>query len=243
MITQEYLKSRLHYDPITGLFTWLYRPDDGTKETKRFNTLRAGKRAGGETSVNRKHGAGFTHRRIRVDRDRFYEHSLAWLYVTGDYPKNHGIDHINHDGTDNRWENLRPSTRPLNMTNKNIYQNNSSGQSGVYQRENGKWRAVIRKRNLGTYDTYEEAVAVRLAAELEHFGAFRATTALPLSQFQPVILQAASEARHYGSNLAEAGNSQQPDFQVPICPQPVERLRPVAPCSDSGSTGWFQLPS
>lgn len=46
---------------------------------------------------------------------------------------------------------------------------NTSGHRGVYRRENGKWRASMefqRKRiNLGTYDTFEEAVAARLNGE------------------------------------------------------------------------------
>ncbi|MCD8195834.1 MAG: hypothetical protein LUE24_01455 [Lachnospiraceae bacterium] len=46
---------------------------------------------------------------------------------------------------------------------------NTSGHRGVYCRENGKWRASMefqRKRiNLGTYDTFEEAVAARLNGE------------------------------------------------------------------------------
>ncbi|MCD8362169.1 MAG: transcriptional regulator [Lachnospiraceae bacterium] len=46
---------------------------------------------------------------------------------------------------------------------------NTSGHRGVYRRENGKWRASMdfqKKRiNLGTYDTFEEAVAARLEGE------------------------------------------------------------------------------
>ena len=51
--------------------------------------------------------------------------------------------------------------------------NNTSGQRGVYRRENGNWRAMIgfkgKVYNLGTFKTYEEAVEARLEAEKQYY--------------------------------------------------------------------------
>lgn len=49
------------------------------------------------------------------------------------------------------------------------YVTNTSGHRGVYRRKNGKWRASIEFRgkryNLGTFTTFEEAVAARTEGE------------------------------------------------------------------------------
>ncbi len=54
--------------------------------------------------------------------------------------------------------------------------NNTSGQRGVYRRENNRWRACIgfkgKVYNLGTFKSYEEAVNARLKAEHEFYDAF-----------------------------------------------------------------------
>lgn len=47
--------------------------------------------------------------------------------------------------------------------------NNTTGHRGVYRRDNNRWRASIgfqgKQYNLGTYSTFEEAVAARKAGE------------------------------------------------------------------------------
>lgn len=59
--------------------------------------------------------------------------------------------------------------------NRTLFKNNTSGKTGVYYRkDSGKWRPKIsvdgKIINLGTYDTFEEALAVREAAELKYYG-------------------------------------------------------------------------
>jgi len=44
-------------------------------------------------------------------------HRLAWLLTYGDWPVG-DIDHINHDRSDNRLENLRELTRSQNLFNR-----------------------------------------------------------------------------------------------------------------------------
>ena len=87
------------------------------------------------------------------------------------------VDHINHDPSDNRKCNLRCVNRSQNGRNKKLRSDSTSGCAGVcYRKDNGKWRVSItvngRRKNLGQYDSFEEAVAVRKAAEEQYFGQY-----------------------------------------------------------------------
>ena len=69
------------------------------------------------------------------------------------------VDHINRVKSDNRWSNLRPATRVDNMSNLGVAKNNTSGHRGVYwYSRDGRWAVRFRKRHVGYYDTFEEAV-------------------------------------------------------------------------------------
>jgi hypothetical protein len=83
------------------------------------------------------------------------------------------VDHINHNGLDNRRANLRLATRFDNQHNRVLAKTNTSGFLGVtWARREGKWQAMVKAngRNYwgGYHDTPEEAARVRdeLAAEL-----------------------------------------------------------------------------
>lgn len=94
-------------------------------------------------------------------------HRVAWLVTHGYWP--HEIDHINGDRADNRLVNLREVTRKVNSENHAIPRNNTSGAPGVfYHKASGRWYARIAKKYLGMFTTFEEALAVRKAAESEH---------------------------------------------------------------------------
>jgi hypothetical protein len=79
--------------------------------------------------------------------------------MTGVWPK-FWIDHINGERTDNRWLNLRESTRSENQQNRGVNKNNKAGVKGV-SRHGNSWRAVIsangRTIRLGTFTSIEEA--------------------------------------------------------------------------------------
>jgi hypothetical protein len=93
--------------------------------------------------------------------------------MTGKFPEQE-IDHIDGDGTNNRWENLREATRAQNNANCRGY--NKCGIKGVYQR-GPSWIAQIspnggRSIHLGCFRTPEEAHAAYLAAAHKYFGEF-----------------------------------------------------------------------
>lgn len=94
-------------------------------------------------------------------------HRVAWLIVNGYWP--HEIDHINGNRADNRIKNLREVTRKANSENHAIASNNTSGATGVnFDKKSGRWYAKIAGRYLGMSATFEEALALRKAAELDH---------------------------------------------------------------------------
>lgn len=79
------------------------------------------------------------------------------------------LDHINHNGLDNRKENLRFVSHQENCWNATQGRANRSGVVGVGQmKESGRWRARIfvegKAISLGCYATAEEAAEARLQA-------------------------------------------------------------------------------
>lgn len=87
------------------------------------------------------------------------------------------VDHINHDGLDNRRSNLRLCTRSQNMRNIRLIQVSTSGIKGVYwNKQHQKWRAQImvegKKIYLGSFASAEEAGDAYRAAAEQHFGDF-----------------------------------------------------------------------
>lgn len=103
----------------------------------------------------------------RRGRKRFYMHQLV-LGVPGG-------DHINHDGLDNRRENLRVATSQQNLRNMRPRPNSASRFKGVFRHYN-KWQASIkinyRKFHLGTFVDETAAARAYDRAAAEHFGEF-----------------------------------------------------------------------
>lgn len=94
-------------------------------------------------------------------------------------PKEKVVDHINHDTTDNRKQNLRICSFNENCQNRSMPINNTSGIIGVRKRKTkyGEyWRAQIKingkMKTLGEYKDKEKAIKKRLQAEKEYFGDF-----------------------------------------------------------------------
>lgn len=160
-LTQARLKELLHYDPEHGLFIW-----------RRSNSNRAPSGSPAGTPD----GRGYL--QIQVDRRLYKAHRLAFLYMTGAFPDEE-VDHINRDGADNRWANLRSATRSQNESNKLITSRNTSGYRGVFwEGRCRKWQARGMKDKkevyLGLFDDVEEAAAVAKLWREENFKEFAA---------------------------------------------------------------------
>ena len=147
-ITQERLKELLHYDPETGVFTWLVGKGN----------VKAGVTAGGKTALG--------YMGIGIDRKDHLAHRLAWLYIYAVLPPD-GIDHINGVRSDNRIVNLRPATQAQNCQNRRKANSGSAINPLGVSPWKGRYRPRITlngvKHYLGLYPTIEDAHNVYLA--------------------------------------------------------------------------------
>lgn len=73
-------------------------------------------------------------------------HRLAWSLKHGPIDKSVEIDHKNHDGLDNRIENLRPASHHANTCNARLQSNAKTGYKGV--------DAYKARQSLGGYSAY-----------------------------------------------------------------------------------------
>lgn len=123
-LTQNRLKDRLDYDPETGIFKW----------------LKSGRGIACPGSIAGSVYAGY--RFVSVDGSRYAAHRLAFLFMTGEIPD--VVDHINGNGADNSWNNLRGATQKQNTYNSKISRNNKSRVKGVHWcKRDKRWIAQL----------------------------------------------------------------------------------------------------
>lgn len=141
-MTQDELKSILHYDLDTGLFTWLISP---AKQTL-IGTVAGHRNEKGYIKIGYK-------------RKIYAAHRLAWLYVTGEWPVDQ-IDHWDLIKDNNRWLNLRECSNRENQFNQNVRIDNLLGVRNISKRK-GKFMVRFqyngKHRSFGTFSSLEEA--------------------------------------------------------------------------------------
>jgi hypothetical protein len=154
MLTQQTLKEYLHYEPNTGIFTWIkdpYRNPNivgniaGTLGTKGYIV-------------------------IGISGKIYRSHRLVWLYVYGHFPINQ-IDHVDHVKSNNSLLNLREVTNTVNQQNTRKRQDNKSGVTGI-RWESNQWRVQIglsgKNKHIGMFAKLEDAIAARKQAEIDY---------------------------------------------------------------------------
>jgi len=147
-LTQEMLLKSHYYNPETGLF---------------YKRLSLNKLKLTGTSSN-----GYLV--CRINATLYLVHRLAWLYMTGEWPKSE-VDHIDGVKDNNAWNNLRAANRSNNMENqKRARVDNSTGLLGAIC-HGSKFKAKIQVKGqfhyLGTFDTSEEAHQAYIKAKRE----------------------------------------------------------------------------
>lgn len=172
MIDQERIKKLLSYSDETGVFIWNYRDKDEIPDPKArnlWNKSHAGKEAG---TVAVASGSGKKYRLIAIDNKKYRAHRLAWVYMNGDATFGQ-VDHIDGDGVNNSYENLRVVTNLENHRNCKKQSNNTSGFTGVvYDKRRGLWMARIKikgtQKHLGYFVNIEDAIEAREAANVNY---------------------------------------------------------------------------
>jgi len=152
MLTQDELKDVLLYNPLLGNFT--YKRNVGNRKA---GTIAGSLKVEGYVI-------------IKVNSIPYKAHRLAWLYIYGNFPNGH-IDHIDHNKSNNRIDNLRDTTPSVNGKNRSKSIANTSGVTGVYWRKDScRWRAIICvdgvNIQLGTFVSFSDAVDARKNAEI-----------------------------------------------------------------------------
>ena len=150
LLTAEFVRSALHYDPETGAIT---------------RASSAGNRLGGTVASSVSCGG---YLRVSISGSRVLCHRLAFLWMTGHWPCG-VIDHINGIKTDNRWANLRDVSHSVNCQNQRRAKcRTASGMLGVYLLKDRPKAAIFvdgKQIHLGTFDTKEQAYAAYVEAK------------------------------------------------------------------------------
>ena len=163
VLDQATLRSLVHYDPESGIFTWLSRKGDGL-HVRKWNGKLAGKVAGSKSD-------GYI--LITVLSRKYKAHRLAWLYVYGTNPESE-VDHINRVRMDNRISNLRLATKDENQFNVVLpRKHNVSGVKGAkWCPRDGNFMARIvvggKEIYLGKFSTAEAAGEAYIAAHIKY---------------------------------------------------------------------------
>lgn len=151
MITEQLVREVFYFDKEVGKLYWKKPTSKRVKKGEEIKTLD-------------RHG----YYKVGLNNKEYLVHRVVWLYVYGYYPENL-IDHIDGNKLNNKIENLREANKFCNSLNSKTRKDNTSNIRGVYfDKNNKKWYAQIKDNKryfLGYYDSYDEAVCARFAAE------------------------------------------------------------------------------
>lgn len=152
-VSIEHLRKRYSYNPETG-------------EVTRIAT--------GKVVRTLKKDGNKDYMHLQTKGKKILLHRVAWALHYGEWPKGQ-IDHIDHDGLNNRIANLRDVDWIGNQRNQRLRRSSQSGVIGVtWRKDKKKWKAQIRVPGgqqvfLGYHSTIEEAASARKAGEQRYW--------------------------------------------------------------------------
>lgn len=165
-ITREFIEKYLYIKD--SKFYWKPRSRElfnSERIFKAWNTKHSNKEAGIVVEEN-----GNLYRKIWLNGGYYYAHRMVWcLFISEDIPAI--IDHIDGNGLNNYFGNLRDGTCGVNNRNTRRFKINKSGISGVHwSADRSKWVVQGQKDgktfSLGRYLDFFEACCVRKKYEL-----------------------------------------------------------------------------
>lgn len=169
MITVDFLRTLLRYEPETGKLFWLARTPEmfvAKEQPAAHSCAIWNRRFAGQEALTANTGRGY--RQGSIFGKKCFAHRAAWALASGSWPEA-DVDHINGDRSDNRADNLRSATRTENGRNQKLRSTNTSGAMGVSKARGDAWQAYVKvdgvSRHLGTFASKEDAVRARRAAD------------------------------------------------------------------------------
>jgi len=149
------------------LFSYDTKSGHLVRKIRPANSVKIGDIAG-STALR---GSNLCYLEVHIDNVSYLVHRVIWLIVTGCWPRL--IDHINGDGVDNRWINLREVNHQNNSKNMRLNNKNKAGLLGVYwSNKHNKWAASIcndgKSEHLYWGPCFFEACCRRKSAELRY---------------------------------------------------------------------------
>jgi hypothetical protein len=158
-LTAERLRQVLHYNEVTGVWTWLISR----------GRIRAGSVAG--------HVPSDGYRRIRIDGQTYISSRLAWLYTNGVWPPDL-IDHRDCARDNDQINNLRQASWSQNMSNRPGWSRRGFPKGVRASKTNTGFEASIyngKRTHLGTFPTIEAARGAYAKAAVAAWGEFART--------------------------------------------------------------------
>lgn len=159
-LNHEYLLKILDYDELSGIFKW---------KTKISKCIHVGDVAGNINKIS-------NYIQIRINKQIFLAHRLAWFYVTGKWPEN-GVDHKDAIRSHNWISNLRDCTSQINNQNRQRCIQTQTFHSNIpgvhFRAERKKWRVLLTINNkviyFGHYKRQEDAELVCIEARRKYY--------------------------------------------------------------------------
>lgn len=151
-LSQKELKRQVNYNKKTG---------EMTRRVVCSTSLKVGDKVGWDAN-------GYT--RAMINGKTYGVHNLTYLYVNGTLPKEGAVDHIDRNGLNNKWDNLRLVDNTCQMRNQGVQKNNKSGVNGVcWCGRRDRWVALIgsngKQKQIGYFRNLTDAVFARYASE------------------------------------------------------------------------------
>ncbi len=153
-LEQECLK-KLSYDPLTGIFKWLFNGTRGVKS----GDIAGSKMTNGYIMLS-------------VGGKKVLAHRAAWFFVYKEFPRGN-IDHKNRNKSDNKIANLRNASAEQNAQNRTKNCKNTSGYKGVtWHKRDKRWQAAItiqgKVKHLGYYKESKDAYSAYVDASKKY---------------------------------------------------------------------------
>lgn len=165
MLALEYHKL-FSYNPETGILV---------RKIKTSNRTPVGTIAGSRKENHKGKPYSRNYLQTRVLGKIQYVHRIIYVMMTGEnVPFGKEIDHINGDGTDNRWVNLRLATKSQNMGNRTSNRKRIRDlPKGVnYHKRDRLYGAKLAGRNLGYFKKIEDAKRAYDEYSEQYYGEF-----------------------------------------------------------------------